>query len=61
MGTTGSHAFGDRVRPANKGAVVDELGILVLQVVVVQLKDKLGNYGFALKGYIPPNYPDKPI
>ncbi|MFX0101141.1 MAG: hypothetical protein ACFFCS_16315 [Candidatus Hodarchaeota archaeon] len=37
MGTTGSHAFGDRVRPANTGAVVDELGIHVLQVVVFQM------------------------
>ena len=27
VGTTGSHAFGDRVRPHSVGAVVDELGI----------------------------------
>lgn len=36
VGTTGCHAFGDLVRPVPMMAGIDELGIHVLQVVVVQ-------------------------
>jgi hypothetical protein len=38
-GTTGSHASGDRVRPATMAARIDERGIHALLGVVVQTRD----------------------